>query len=63
MAGLALLAVSPQIIYELFYPKPFDVTAKSDSVDYEFTNEEVATDFAMFNLDAAWIKVNDKQIR
>jgi hypothetical protein len=62
MAGLALLGVLPQLIYELYFPKPFDITAYTESVDYEFGDHELAVDFAMINLDAAWVKVNDKVI-
>lgn len=57
MMGLALVCILPQIIYEVAYPKPFDITAYSDSVDYEFADEEYAIEFAALNHDADWVKI------
>ena len=62
MMGLALICCLPQILYEVFYAMPFDVTAYSDSVDYEFTSKDYAVDFAMTNIGADWVKVNGQVI-
>jgi hypothetical protein len=60
MMGLAILCLLPQIIMEVFFAKPFDITAYAESVDYEFTSKDYAIDFATLNIDAAWVKVNDE---
>ena len=52
MMGLGLLCLAPQIIYEVFFPHPFDITAYSDNVDYEFRDEDLAYEFAELNEDA-----------
>jgi hypothetical protein len=62
MMGLALVCILPQIILEVFFARPLDVTAYAESVDYEFTSKAYAADFAMLNLDAAWVKVNGEPI-
>lgn len=62
MIGLALVCLSPQCIYEVLYPKPFDITAFADSVDYEFANEDLAVEFAALNCDAEWVKVEGQQL-
>ena len=62
MMGLALVCLLPQFIFEVFFAKPFDITAYADSVDYEFTSKEYAVDFAMLNVDAGWVKVNGENI-
>lgn len=62
MMVLAPVCVSPQILYEVYFARPFDVTAYKDSVDYEFTSEGYAVEFAMRNHDAAWVKVNGRAI-
>jgi hypothetical protein len=56
--GIALVCVLPQVIFEVLYPKPFDITAYADSVDYEFASVEYAIEFAAENRDAAWVKVD-----
>ncbi|MCC6125616.1 MAG: hypothetical protein IT426_11680 [Pirellulales bacterium] len=60
--GIVLLCLLPQIIYEVFFPKPFDITAYPDSVDYEFANKELVGDFVVLNRDAEWVKVNGEKI-
>lgn len=60
--GLILLCLIPQVLVEIFYARPFDVTAFADSVDYEFTLQEYAIDFAMQNHDAEWVKVNGNRV-
>ncbi len=62
MMGLGLVCLLPQIIFEVFFAKPFDVTAFAESVDYEFTSTSYAIDFATMNLDAEWVKVNGETI-
>jgi hypothetical protein len=62
MMGLAIGCVLPQFIFEVFFARPFDVTAFADSVDYEFTSKDYAVDFAMLNHDAEWVKVNGETI-
>jgi hypothetical protein len=63
MMGLALIAILPQVAYEVFFPRPFDMSPFKTSVDYEFASKEYAVDFAMQNLDAEWVKVNDQDIQ
>lgn len=62
MMGLFLVCVLPQVIFEVCFAKPFDITADADSVDYEFTSNEYAVAFAILNKDAAWVKVNGETI-
>ena len=62
MMAIALVCVLPQCIFEIFFAKPFDVTAYADSVDYEFTSTEYAFEFAMLNSEAEWVKVNGELI-
>ena len=57
MMGMALLCLVPQVIYELFFPHPFDITAHANSVDYEFGDAVMAYEFAKLNEDAAWVKI------
>ena len=45
------------MLYESFCPHPFDLTAYSKSVDYEFSDEEMAHEFAELNNDAAWLRI------
>jgi hypothetical protein len=62
MMALGLICLLPQVIFEVFYAKPFDVTAFAESVDYEFTSKDYAIDFAVLNRDAKWVKVNGNAI-
>lgn len=62
MMGLALVCLLPQIIFEVLFAKPFDITAYAESVDYEFTSKDYAVDFAMLNANAEWVKVNGEVI-
>ena len=61
-AGLALVCLLPQFMFEVFFAKPFDMTAYADSVDYEFTSKDHAVEFATLNCDAEWVKVNGEII-
>ena len=60
--GCMLVCCLPLFIYEVFFPQPFDVTPYSESVDYEFRDEQYAIEFGMMNLDADWIKMNGELI-
>jgi hypothetical protein len=55
--GLGLVCLSPFILIQVFFPPAFDITAFSDSVDYEFRDSQLAYEFANLNDDAAWVKV------
>jgi hypothetical protein len=55
--GLALICISPQIIWRTLFPYPFDITCFADSVDYEFRDEDIAQEFAELNQDAEWVKI------
>ena len=63
MMGLALVCLLPQIIFEVLFARPFDLTAYADSVDYEFTSKDYAVEFATLNFDAEWVKVNGENIK
>ncbi len=58
MIGVSLVCLVPQFLFEIFFARPFDVTAFPNSVDYEFTSEAYATEFAVMNMDAEWVKIN-----
>jgi len=62
MMGLALACILPQIVIEVLYARPFDVTAFADSVDYEFTSHLYAAEFAVLNMDAAWVKIDGDDV-
>ena len=59
---LALLCLLPKVIFEVFFPMPFDMTVFADSVDYEFKSKDYAVEFAVLNIDAEWVKVDDQVI-
>lgn len=48
-AALVLLAISPFVLLEVLWPPYFDTTAKSDTVDYEFSDAEYADEFRELN--------------
>jgi hypothetical protein len=58
MMGLGVLCVAPQVIFEMFHPRQFDITAFADSVDYEFRDLGAAIEFANANHDAEWINID-----
>jgi hypothetical protein len=62
MMGIGVVCILPQVIFEVYFAKPFNITAFADSVDYEFTSKDYAVEFAMWNIDAAWVKVNGEFI-
>ena len=57
MMGLVLMCISPWLLYSVYSPQPFDMTAYSDSVTYEFRDTEYAHEFAELNEDAEWIEI------
>ena len=62
MMGLGLLCFVPQLIFDVFLARSFDVTAYSDSVDYEFASSTYAWEFACLNDGAAWVKVDGEEL-
>lgn len=56
--AFAVGCCSPVIIYEVFFPKPFGITAFAESVDYEFLDELAAYEFAQENENADWVKIS-----
>ena len=60
--ALALLGLVPKTIFEVFFAMPFNITVLADSVDYEFTSKDYAVEFAVLNIDAEWVKVNDEVV-
>lgn len=58
LMGLILVCALPYFIFQIYFAQPFDVTAFSDSVDYEFASGDYAIEFAMLNLGAEWVKIN-----
>jgi hypothetical protein len=46
---IALPFLAPYIAWELKYPPPFDLTAYSETIDYEFRDAGYASEFAMLN--------------
>lgn len=57
MLLLGFVCLIPQFVYEAFFPQPFNITAYSESVDYEFRDEDSAIEFANLNDDAEWIEI------
>jgi hypothetical protein len=47
--GIALLCLLPLMVWETIFPPPIDLTAFSDTVDYEFRDTGYATEFASLN--------------
>lgn len=56
--AMMLVCLSPWLLWETFFPPSVDITAFSNSVDYEFRNAEYADEFAELNSDAEWVKVD-----
>jgi len=49
VGGLVILAISPLILFELVWPRIFDITAKRGKVDYEFADVVYAMEFHRLN--------------
>ncbi len=47
--GIALACLLPSLAWEMLSPRPIDLTAYSDSVDYEFRDEDYADEFLALN--------------
>jgi hypothetical protein len=47
--GIALACMSPWLLWEAMFPPALDLTAYTDTVDYEFRDAEYANDFAELN--------------
>jgi hypothetical protein len=62
MLGLVIVCMLPYFVIEAFFAKPFDVTAYSDSVDYDFTLQDYANEFAGLNHNSGWVKVNGTKL-
>ena len=52
------LCLGPYFLWEIIFPPAIDVTAYSESVDYEFRDAEYAMEFAELNDEAEWVKVS-----
>ncbi|MEO1998678.1 MAG: hypothetical protein ABGZ17_25820 [Planctomycetaceae bacterium] len=55
--ALILVCAAPWFFWEVFFPPSIDITAYSESVDYEFRDSDYAHDFADLNSDAKWVKI------
>jgi len=55
--GLILICLLPLFLFSIFNPPAFDITAYSESVDYEFRCADYAKSFAELNEDAEWVKM------
>jgi hypothetical protein len=49
MLGVVLVCLLPVLVWETFFPRPFDMTAYSVTVDYEFRDPDCAAEFASLN--------------
>lgn len=56
--GLIIACISPLAFWEVLFPPVFDVTAKGDTVDYEFRDPAYAVEFANLNGRAARVPMN-----
>jgi hypothetical protein len=50
--GIVLACMIPWFVWETFSPRPIDLTAYADSVQYEFRDEDYADEFLELNQDA-----------
>jgi len=55
--GLIFVCLAPYLLWETFFPPSIDITAYTESVDYEFRDSDYASDFAALNDDAEWVKI------
>ena len=49
LVGIALVCVLPWILWESAFPPAFDMTAYTNTVDYEFRDAAYADEFASLN--------------
>ena len=47
--GIAVICILPLITWEIFFPPSIELTAYSETVDYQFKNSDYAEEFAEFN--------------
>jgi hypothetical protein len=47
--GIALACMLPYFLWEVIAPRPIDLTAYTETVDYEFRDAEYAEEFAALN--------------
>ena len=47
--GIALLAIGPWILWEVFAAPAFDLSVGEKKIDYEFRDEACAREFAALN--------------
>jgi hypothetical protein len=59
MMGVGILCLIPFVVWETFFPRPIDLIAYSDTVDYEFLDEEYAQEFASLNYEAIEAELED----
>jgi hypothetical protein len=65
LIAIALAAIVPNIIFELCFPRWFDVTESKHTTCYEFRSEDYATDFYALNRDAypeIEIRIDDEPV-
>lgn len=62
IAGLGLF-LAYRLIREFVWPDGFSVSLKTDRVNYEFDCDEDATDFALWNGDAEWLKLDEIPVK
>jgi len=55
--GSAIICVSPLVLWDVFWPPPFNITASKKSLTYEFKDASEAHAFTELNEDAEWIEV------
>ena len=56
--GSIFVCLTPYLLWETFFPPSIDITAYSNSIDYEFRDSDYAYEFAALNDDAAWVKID-----
>ncbi len=49
MVGIVIVSLLPLCLWELLTPRPIDLTAYSETVDYEFRDPAYAAEFAALN--------------
>ena len=49
VVGAVIAVLVPWFLWETFFPPPIDLTAYSDTVDYEFRDRIYAEEFAALN--------------
>jgi hypothetical protein len=60
--GAVIVVLLPWFLWETFFPPPIDLTAYSDSVDYEFRDPAYAEEFAALNEMKTDVSEDDKEL-